>query len=186
MLQLLQSTGKPEEILIDNNCIFKFVYSSFYIFKTNFQYFRYSPMGAITAVSQPTATLPADYLTTSALLQMSQLNALAGLNPFATATAVPDFTASLIAHQQQQHAVAQQHAAQTASPPATNGQVAGLAAHAQLSALSASVAATLPPSDTAGYCLFVYNLSSDTDDTLLWQLFSQFGAIVNVKVSKKF
>ncbi|CAO4363836.1 unnamed protein product [Caenorhabditis nigoni] len=141
--------------------------------------YRYSPMGAITAVSQPTATLPADYLTTSALLQMSQLNALAGLTPF-TATAVPDFTASLLAHQQQQQAAAQQQVAQTASPPAANG--AGIAAHAQLSALSASVAATLPPSDTAGYCLFVYNLAADTDDTLLWQLFSQFGAILNVKI----
>lgn len=147
--------------------------------------YRYSPMGAITAVSQPTATLPADYLTTSALIQMSQLNALAGLTPFATA---PDFTATLIAHQQQQQAVAaqqqqqQQHVQQAASPPASNGQHAGLAAHAQLSALSASVAATLPPSDTAGYCLFVYNLASDTDDTLLWQLFSQFGAIINVKI----
>lgn len=146
--------------------------------------YRYSPMGAIAAVSQPTATLPADYLTTSALLQMSQLNALAGLTPFATAAAVPDFTASLLAHQQQhQAAVAQQQAqvAQAGSPPAANG-AAGLAAHAQLSALSASVAATLPPTDTAGYCLFVYNLAADTDDTLLWQLFSQFGAILNVKI----
>lgn len=143
--------------------------------------YRYSPMGAITAVSQPAATLPADYLTTSALLQMSQLNALAGLTPFATAAAVPDFTASLIAAQQQQQAVAaQQHAQQTAGSPEANG--AGLAAQAQLSALSASVAATLPPSDTAGYCLFVYNLAADTDDTLLWQLFSQFGAILNVKI----
>uniref|UniRef100_A0A1I7T4C0 RRM domain-containing protein n=1 Tax=Caenorhabditis tropicalis TaxID=1561998 RepID=A0A1I7T4C0_9PELO len=144
--------------------------------------YRYSPMGAITAaVSQPTATLPADYLTTSALLQMSQLNALAGLTPFATAAAVPDFTASLIAHQQQQQAAAaQQQVAQAASPPAANG--AGLAAQAQLSALSASVAATLPPSDTAGYCLFVYNLAADTEDTLLWQLFSQFGAILNLKI----
>lgn len=140
--------------------------------------YRYSPMGAITAVSQPTATLPADYLTTTALLQMSQLNALAGLTPFATTAAVPDFTASLIAHQQQQQAVAaQQQVQQAASPPAANG--AGMA---QLSALSASVAATLPPSDTAGYCLFVYNLAADTDDTLLWQLFSQFGAILNVKI----
>ncbi|EFO91758.1 hypothetical protein GCK72_003682 [Caenorhabditis remanei] len=143
--------------------------------------YRYSPMGAITAVSQPTATLNADYLTTSALLQMSQLNALAGLTSFGPATGVPDFTASLIAHQQQQQAVAaQQQVQQAGSPPAQNG--AGLAAHAQLSALSASVAATLPPSDTAGYCLFVYNLAADTDDTLLWQLFSQFGAILNVKI----
>lgn len=142
--------------------------------------YRYSPMGAITAVSQPTATLPADYLTTSALLQMSQLNALAGLTPF-TAAAVPDFTASLLAHQQQQQAVAAQaQVAAAGSPPAANG--AGITAHAQLSALSASVAATLPPTDTAGYCLFVYNLASDTDDTLLWQLFSQFGAILNVKI----
>ncbi|CAI2326262.1 unnamed protein product [Caenorhabditis sp. 36 PRJEB53466] len=151
--------------------------------------YRYSPMGAITAASQQTATLPADYLTTTALLQMSQLNALASLaTPFTTAGAVPDFTASLIAHQQQQQAAAvaqqqqhqQQQQQQAGSPPATSQ--AGVAAQAQLSALSASLAATLPPSDTAGYCLFVYNLAPETDDTLLWQLFSPFGAIINVKI----
>lgn len=137
-------------------------------------------MGAITAASQPAAAIPADYLTTTALLQMSQLNALAGLTPF-TAAAVPDFTASLLAHQQQQQQ--QATVCQTGSPPASAPQVG---AQAQLAALSASLAATLPPSDTAGYCLFVYNLCQETDDQLLWQLFSPFGAVVNVKVSSLF
>uniref|UniRef100_A0A8R1DMX6 RRM domain-containing protein n=1 Tax=Caenorhabditis japonica TaxID=281687 RepID=A0A8R1DMX6_CAEJA len=141
--------------------------------------YRYSPMGSITAAAATQqAAIPTDYLTTQALLQMSQLNALAGLTQFTTAAAtVPDFTATFLAHQQQQ-----QQQQQAGSPPATAPQVTGVAAQAQLAALSASLAATLPPSDTAGYCLFVYNLAADTDDTLLWQLFSPFGAILNVKI----
>ncbi|CAI5442860.1 unnamed protein product [Caenorhabditis angaria] len=134
--------------------------------------YRYSPMGA-TISAQPTAALSADYLTTSALLQMSQLNALAGLTGFPTTTPqMSDFSELLYA---QQAAAVQQ----TSSPPAT-------AAQAQLAALSASVAATLPAADTAGYCLFVYNLGADTEDQLLWQLFSPFGAVVNVKLIRDF
>ena len=34
----------------------------------------------------------------------------------------------------------------------------------------------------AGWCLFVYNLAPDTEESLLWQLFGPFGAVQSVKV----
>jgi len=37
-----------------------------------------------------------------------------------------------------------------------------------------------------GWCLFVYNLSPDTDDKILWQLFGPFGAVRSVKVMRDF
>ncbi|CAD6192603.1 unnamed protein product [Caenorhabditis auriculariae] len=134
--------------------------------------YRYSPMGTV-----PTApTVPAaDYFTTSALLQMSQLNALAGFtfpNGLSTVQTMPGAdltTASFLAQQQ----------AAAASPPNTSAQ-------AQLAAMSASAAAGLPATDTAGYCLFVYNLGADTEDSLLWQLFSPFGAVLSAKVIRDF
>lgn len=36
----------------------------------------------------------------------------------------------------------------------------------------------------AGFCIFVYNLPENTSDSLLYQLFSPFGAITSVKVIK--
>ncbi|CAB3405536.1 unnamed protein product [Caenorhabditis bovis] len=158
--------------------------------------YRYSPMGAIS-VAQPAAAaaaaaaaVPADYLTTSALLQMSQLNALAGFGGLPgglMASPMTDLTALLAHQQQQQQQQQQQHAVaavqQTASPPST---AAAVQAQAQLAALSATVAAGLPASDTAGYCLFVYNLGPDTDDSLLWQLFSPFGSVMSVKIIRDF
>jgi len=41
-------------------------------------------------------------------------------------------------------------------------------------------------SGTGGWCLFVYNLSPDTDDKVLWQLFGPFGAVRSVKVMRDF
>nr|CDJ89932.1 RNA recognition motif domain containing protein [Haemonchus contortus] len=103
--------------------------------------YRYSPLApAIPGAAAPalTAQATADYLTT--MLQMSQMNALAGM---AAATA-----------------------------PAT----------AQLAALTPTAAATEP----AGFCLFAYNLGPDTEDSLLWQLFGPFGAVLSVKVIRDF
>ena len=37
-----------------------------------------------------------------------------------------------------------------------------------------------------GWCLFVYNLSPETDDKVLWQLFGPFGAVRSVKVMRDF
>uniref|UniRef100_A0A8D2PB85 ELAV like RNA binding protein 3 n=1 Tax=Zosterops lateralis melanops TaxID=1220523 RepID=A0A8D2PB85_ZOSLA len=33
-----------------------------------------------------------------------------------------------------------------------------------------------------GWCIFVYNLSPESDESVLWQLFGPFGAVTNVKV----
>jgi ELAV like protein 2/3/4 len=38
----------------------------------------------------------------------------------------------------------------------------------------------------AGWCLFVYNLAPETEDSTLWQLFGPFGAVQNVKVIRDF
>uniref|UniRef100_A0A4W5P2S5 ELAV-like protein n=1 Tax=Hucho hucho TaxID=62062 RepID=A0A4W5P2S5_9TELE len=37
-----------------------------------------------------------------------------------------------------------------------------------------------------GWCIFVYNLSPDSDESVLWQLFGPFGAVNNVKVIRDF
>lgn len=34
----------------------------------------------------------------------------------------------------------------------------------------------------SGWCIFVYNVGPDTDESLLWQLFGPFGAVQNVKI----
>jgi len=36
----------------------------------------------------------------------------------------------------------------------------------------------------SGWCLFVYNLAPETEESVLWQLFGPFGAVQNVKVSR--
>ncbi len=33
-----------------------------------------------------------------------------------------------------------------------------------------------------GWCIFVYNLAPDTEESVLWQLFGPFGAVQSVKV----
>lgn len=44
------------------------------------------------------------------------------------------------------------------------------------------IAANGTVAGAAGFCLFVYNLSPDTEDAMLWQLFGPFGAVQSVKV----
>lgn len=34
-----------------------------------------------------------------------------------------------------------------------------------------------------GWCIFVYNLAPETEESTLWQLFGPFGAVLSVKVS---
>lgn len=50
--------------------------------------------------------------------------------------------------------------------------------------LASVVGATPTPNGPQGYCVFVYNLPENTQDSLLYQLFSPFGAITSVKVIK--
>lgn len=47
-----------------------------------------------------------------------------------------------------------------------------------------SMVANAAPSASPGYCVFVYNLPEQTQDSLLYQLFSPYGAIASVKVIK--
>lgn len=38
----------------------------------------------------------------------------------------------------------------------------------------------------AGWCIFVYNLAPETEDSTLWQMFGPYGAVQNVKVIRDF
>lgn len=42
--------------------------------------------------------------------------------------------------------------------------------------------ATNGATGAGGWCLFVYNLSAETEENVLWQLFGPFGAVLSVKV----
>lgn len=44
----------------------------------------------------------------------------------------------------------------------------------------------IPGHTGTGWCIFVYNLSPDSDESVLWQLFGPFGAVNNVKVIRDF
>lgn len=45
-------------------------------------------------------------------------------------------------------------------------------------------AAILPGNhiNSAGWCIFIYNLAQETEENVLWQLFGPFGAVQSVKV----
>ncbi|XP_066515128.1 ELAV-like protein 2 isoform X3 [Hoplias malabaricus] len=45
---------------------------------------------------------------------------------------------------------------------------------------------SLPGHAGAGWCIFVYNLAPDADESILWQMFGPFGAVTNVKVIRDF
>ncbi|XP_063409662.1 ELAV-like protein 1 isoform X3 [Mytilus edulis] len=51
---------------------------------------------------------------------------------------------------------------------------------------TAATATTGNTINGAGWCLFVYNLAPETEDSTLWQLFGPFGAVQNVKVIRDF
>uniref|UniRef100_A0AAY4AQY5 ELAV-like protein n=1 Tax=Denticeps clupeoides TaxID=299321 RepID=A0AAY4AQY5_9TELE len=44
----------------------------------------------------------------------------------------------------------------------------------------------IPGHAGTGWCIFVYNLSPDADESVLWQMFGPFGAVTNVKVIRDF
>ena len=43
-----------------------------------------------------------------------------------------------------------------------------------------------PQQANTGWCLFVYNMSPDTEENILWQLFGPFGAVQNVKIVRDY
>ncbi|VDM95825.1 unnamed protein product [Thelazia callipaeda] len=88
-------------------------------------------------------------------------------------------------------------AATTSSPELITTQLLQMAAATSLnSILDASTSpvqlaalANSTPSGSvvgAGWCIFVYNLPPETEDSVLWQLFGPFGAVLSVKIIKDF
>lgn len=61
-------------------------------------------------------------------------------------------------------------------------KISGANTSAQLAALATGTPSTAPATNP-GWCIFVYNLAPETEDSVLWQLFGPFGAVLNVKVS---
>ncbi|UJR09460.1 hypothetical protein I4U23_013698 [Adineta vaga] len=66
---------------------------------------------------------------------------------------------------------------------------------AAAAAATASYLPTTPPATTltssadigsVGWCIFVYNLAPETEESILWQLFGPFGAVQNVKIIRDF
>lgn len=53
-------------------------------------------------------------------------------------------------------------------------------------AAASSAAATPTALNSTGWCIFVYNLAPDTEDSVLWQLFGPFGAVQSVKVIRDY
>ncbi|TKS86836.1 ELAV-like protein 1 Hu-antigen R [Collichthys lucidus] len=45
---------------------------------------------------------------------------------------------------------------------------------------------SVPGNSTSGWCIFIYNLGQDADESILWQMFGPFGAVTNVKVIRDF
>ncbi|KFQ13148.1 ELAV-like 2, partial [Leptosomus discolor] len=45
---------------------------------------------------------------------------------------------------------------------------------------------SIPGHAGTGWCIFVYNLAPDADESILWQMFGPFGAVTNVKVIRDF
>ncbi|XP_025110595.1 ELAV-like protein 3 isoform X3 [Pomacea canaliculata] len=57
---------------------------------------------------------------------------------------------------------------------------------AAAAAAAASSTATPTALNSTGWCIFVYNLAPDTEDSVLWQLFGPFGAVQSVKVIRDY
>ena len=53
-------------------------------------------------------------------------------------------------------------------------------------AVSSTQGMTPYPLNSTGWCIFVYNLAPDTEDSVLWQLFGPFGAVQNIKVIRDY
>ncbi|KAJ8345594.1 hypothetical protein SKAU_G00297870 [Synaphobranchus kaupii] len=55
-----------------------------------------------------------------------------------------------------------------------------------IDSMSSLAGVSLTGPSGAGWCIFVYNLSPEADESVLWQLFGPFGAVTNVKVIRDF
>ncbi|BFZ16891.1 hypothetical protein BsWGS_19936 [Bradybaena similaris] len=70
--------------------------------------------------------------------------------------------------------------------PTTLSTAAATAAAAAAAAAATSSNSPTTALNATGWCIFVYNLAPDTEDSVLWQLFGPFGAVQSVKVIRDF
>ncbi|CAF0987023.1 unnamed protein product [Rotaria sordida] len=73
--------------------------------------------------------------------------------------------------------------------PADFFAAAATASYLPAAAAAAASATTLSPTTdiaAVGWCIFVYNLAPETEESILWQLFGPFGAVQNVKIIRDF
>lgn len=130
---------------------------------TNSNY-RYSPMSAYcpeTTMLQQQQMSGMITPTTNSLSLSNSLNC--GVSSTPGSIVVPILTQQQ--QQQQQQATPIQGQPLTASPPTTS------ISNTSLSSVNYS-----------GWCIFVYNLGPESDESILWQLFGPFGAVQSVKI----
>ncbi|CAF1657075.1 unnamed protein product [Rotaria magnacalcarata] len=74
------------------------------------------------------------------------------------------------------------------SPAEFFAAAAATASYLPTATAAASATALTPSADIAsvGWCIFVYNLAPETEESILWQLFGPFGAVQNVKIIRDF
>jgi ELAV like protein 2/3/4 len=101
---------------------------------------------------------------------------------------------SLLAQQHQSSGITQTLVQATAAPagslPASLPSTP--VTQAPVPTIVSAVSANTPPTSISnsslsslnysGWCIFVYNLGPDTDESILWQLFGPFGAVQSVKI----
>lgn len=67
--------------------------------------------------------------------------------------------------------------------PTPNANAAAAAAAVVAATASTSLSnSSLSSINYSGWCIFVYNLGPETDESILWQLFGPFGAVQSVKI----
>jgi ELAV like protein 2/3/4 len=96
---------------------------------------------------------------------------------------------NLLAQQHQSTGIAPTIVATTATPSSLPSTPV---AQATVPTIVSAVSTNTPPNSISnsslsslnysGWCIFVYNLGPDTDESILWQLFGPFGAVQSVKI----
>ncbi|XP_077464115.1 ELAV-like protein 1 [Stigmatopora argus] len=71
-------------------------------------------------------------------------------------------------------------------PRRSAGPVHHQAQRFRFSPMGADYGGGAPAGGPAGWCIFIYNLGQEADESMLWQLFGPFGAVSNVKVIRDF